>query len=65
MITIEEFEKLPTVKKLLENGDFIRASNIAYAMGNMQRNNELRKHSAELAKSARAKAQMEAADNKD
>lgn len=53
MITLEEFEKLPTVKKLLENGDYIRASNIAYAMGNMQRNNDLRRHSAKLAKMAR------------
>jgi hypothetical protein len=52
MITVEEFKELPTVKRLLEDKDYIRASNIAYAMGNMQRNNALRKHSAKLAKMA-------------
>jgi hypothetical protein len=50
MITPEEFEKLPTVERLLEAEDYLRASNIAYAMGNTQKNNELRKYSAELAK---------------
>jgi hypothetical protein len=48
-MTPQEFNNLPSIKALLDKGEYAKASGIAYAMGNMKKDNGLRKHAAELA----------------
>lgn len=49
-MTSQEFDNLPSIKALLDKGEYAKASGIAYAMGNIKKNNELRRHATELGK---------------